>query len=453
MNIDAENANVRAALVNSGKYSIPEADAKLAAAMISIVIGPAVVSTVAGQAAFLTAVATASRCFGRVGIAGELDVPLVVPLPIVSLTLGEAAKRLGATETGELETGRRIAIGDDVPVTPLWDVQAFWDGWVVGVTARYRRQCIGRSNFALSGIAAGSLAVGQAFLAEQGDQRAGRMTQCLSLWLPDVAPADATNPSLDDISLPRALWLVGIGNLGQAYLWSLFALPYADPSSVMLFLQDDDLVTSTNWGTSLLVERGRYDVLKTKVAEEWADRRKFQVRRIDRRLDKTCRRRDSEPGLALSGLDRMPPRRLLGLPGFDHVIDCGLGATYSSYQDIRMNVFDRQHDPAQHFDGVEDQTEQIAKSLRELHAYKELTRALDDGGCGAALLSEKGVAVPFVSAFAGALAVTQAIRIASNEAPYRGLRVTSGDLKTLKLVAGDRPRRPTIETTASSPAS
>jgi hypothetical protein len=53
--------------------------------------------------------------------------------------------------------------------------------------------------------------------------------------------------------------------------------------------------------------------LKTKIAEEWAEARKFRVRRIDRRLDKHLRRTDQEPLLALAGLDRMPPRRLLGV--------------------------------------------------------------------------------------------------------------------------------------------
>jgi len=53
----------------------------------------------------------------------------------------------------------------------------------------------------------------------------------------------------------------------------------------MLFLQDDQIVGRENWGTFVLVQRGRYNLLKTRLAEEWATARGFQVRRIDRRLD------------------------------------------------------------------------------------------------------------------------------------------------------------------------
>ena len=65
-----------------------------------------------------------------------------------------------------------------------------------------------------------------------------------------------------------------------------------------------------NPGTSVLVERGRYGMLKTRIAEDWAMRRGFQVRRVYRRLDANLFRTPIEPGIALAGLDRMPARRL-----------------------------------------------------------------------------------------------------------------------------------------------
>lgn len=231
----------------------------------------------------------------------------------------------------------------------------------------------GRSDCTLAGIAAGAFGVGQAFLAEQGNPRAMRVEQRFSLWTPHEPLGSGANPEFGRLSLPGSLWLIGLGNMGQAFLWSLFMLPYDDPRQVLLFLQDDDLVDRENWGTSVLVQRGRYDVLKTKVAEEWADRRGFRVRRIDRRLDESLRRDPKEPGIALSGLDRMPPRRLLGGANFEYVIDAGLGTTTASYQNLRVNVFDRTADPAKHFDGVDDRDEETAASLLRLPAYKELT--------------------------------------------------------------------------------
>lgn len=195
------------------------------------------------------------------------------------------------------------------------------------------------------------------------------------------------------------------------------------------------------WGTSILVRRGRYGDLKTRAAEQWATRRKFLVRRIDRRLDAELRRQPTEPVIALAGLDRMPARRLLGHPGFEYVIDAGLGATATDYQRFRINVFDRNHDPAKHFEGVEDRTEEAIRELLELPAYKELARTHKTGACGAATLAEKSVAVPFVSAFVGAVVVTQAIRYVSGEAPYATLTGDLCDVRTIRATLGSKPAR------------
>ena len=100
------------------------------------------------------------------------------------------------------------------------------------------------------------------------------------------------------------------------------------------------------------------------------------------------------------------------------MIDAGLGATFSDYQRFRINVFDSASNPTDHFRGVEDRTAQAVEELMQLPSYQELSRARADNGCGAAMLAERSVAVPFVSALAGALAVTQAIRIASGEAHH-----------------------------------
>ena len=84
---------------------------------------------------------------------------------------------------------------------------------------------------ALAPMLAAALAVNEAFLYVSGHAGvAGRRTVGLSLW--DPAPAcdwlgDAvTEPALS--LLPARLWLIGLGHLGQAYLWALGLLPFAD---------------------------------------------------------------------------------------------------------------------------------------------------------------------------------------------------------------------------------
>lgn len=303
---------------------------------------------------------------------------------------------------------------------------------------------VGRGDCTLAGIAAAGVAVGQAFLAEQGDVRAGRAVQHLSLWEPD-APQPVVGPPLGECSFPLELWLVGLGNLGQAYLWSLATLPFRRSGEVLLFLQDDDTIKKENWGTSVLAERGRYGLLKTRLAEEWAERRGFRVQRVDRRMDQHLRRAILEPAMALAGLDKMPPRRLLGIPGFEYVIDAGLGATVADYRSIRVSGFGPGEDPAQRFAGVDDHADETRDELRKLPAYLEVEGTLEHGSCGAATLAGQPVVVPFVSAVAGALVVAQAVRVASGEAFQATLTADVGDLGTVRAVRGSAATRLTLK--------
>lgn len=449
--IDSERSRIRAALVNSGRYTIPQADQKLAASKLSVFLADQAASTPAGQAAFLTSAVTAARCFGEVSVHGRPDCPLLLPLPLGARSLADAATALGAKGIADPSPSRSVFIGPASDMNAK-AVQAYWNGWTAGIAPGRNPSPLGRGDCVLAGVAAGALAVGQAFLAEQGDPRAGRTTQRFSLWHPDLGQPGAHDPGpeLKDCYLPLELWLIGLGNLGQAYLWSLAMLPYPQPQRVLLFLQDDDLVRKENWGTSILVPRGRYGRLKTRVAEEWAEGCGFRARRIDRRLDKHLRRSDREPALALAGLDRMPSRRLLGLPGFEYLIDAGLGATAADYQKLRINVFDSAGDPARHFEGVEDQTMQVVQQLLKLPAYEDFARTNGDGQCGAAMLAERSVAVPFVSAFTGALAIAQTVRIASGHGYHAVLTGDLGDIGSVRTTQWQRPQRVNIATILSS---
>lgn len=450
--IDSETSRIRAALVNSGRHTFSEAEDRLATSRLSVVLGSEAACTPAGQAAFLTATVTSARCFGKVTVHGCLDQPLLFHLPSGAKSLLEAAVLFGAEKTEAPCLNRRLLIGSGLEPGDGWSMQAFWNGWTAGVVPGRSQVAVGRSDCALAGAGAGALAVGQAFLAEQGDLRAGRTAHCISLWAPELGEQGMQQPGpcSRQVHLPTALWLIGLGNLGQSYLWSLTLLPYPRPEDVLVFLQDDQHIGKENWGTSVLVQRGRYGILKTRVAEEWATGRGFQVRRIDRRLDRYLMRSDAEPGIALAGLDSMTARRLLGRRGFEYIIDAGLGARVTDYRKFRINVFDSTRNPADHFQGVEDETAQVAKELMQLPTYQELAQSRGDGGCGAAILAESSVAVPFVSAIVGTLVVTQAIRIASGQAHHVGITGDFGDLRSIRAALGRMPKRITVPNAKSA---
>ena len=403
MALEREIARLSKILVETERISFDEAQARLRRLTLEVVVGGEA-SSPAAHAAVLTAVSVGSRTFvGGLRVEGAVDGRPNTNVPLGAESLAEAASLVGASGF-EGTASRRIVVGmgaagagDGLAVSPWW-----W-GWKAG-TAMNGEVCTVAGENTLAGIAAGAMAVGIAFEAARGRRVA--FDGHVDLW-PTGAGKQA--PSFGEVYLPRALWLVGLGNLGQAYLWALSVLPFRDPAEVSLVLQDRDVVSKENWGTSVLVKDEVYGALKTKVAEDWASRKGFHVRRIDRRLTARDRVEDDDPRLALSGVDKVEARKLMAHVGFDCIVDGGLGRTAKDFDRYRVTVFDRSRRIDEHFAGERDAPR--GRDPVNANAYRWLEAEV--GECGAAEVAGASVAVPYVSAVAGAIAVARTIAIAS----------------------------------------
>jgi hypothetical protein len=364
-----EIARLAKLIVDSEGVGFEEVEAGLRALTLEIVVG-ADATTAAAHAAVLTAVAVGHRSFvGGVRVVGALDQPLNTALPLKGVTLGEAAAKVRAVSF-EGQASKRVSIGtaDD----PEGSTVAAWcDGWRAGTSSQADARWGDASN-PLAGIAAGALAVGVAFEAARGGN--GEVSREVNLW-----DADATEaaPAFSEIFLPGALWLVGLGNLGQAYLWALAALPCEDPKAVELVLQDPDRVSEENWSTSVLVHDETYGALKTRVGEGWAEAKGFTVRRVDRRLRATDRLEDGDPRIALSGVDKIAARRQMAKVGFECIVDAGLGRTAADFDKFRINIFDAGYPIERHFAGMKDAA---VAAVPDEEAYRELEARI--GPCG-----------------------------------------------------------------------
>lgn len=409
MTLTRQLSRVAKLLVDAEGIGFAEAERRLRAMTLEIRVG-AQAANPAGHAAVLTALAVGRRTFlGGVRVIGDLDQPLQSSLsPRASLV--DAVADIGAIGfAGPAAMSIGIGIDPAPDATAAW-----WDGWRAGVSEG-EFAAPGVSNNPLSGVTAGAHAVGAAFNRLRGVRV---LPADIDLW-----PTAEDVPDFSEVFLPSACWLMGLGNLGQAFLWSLAALPYADGAERSVVLQDFDRVSKENWGTSILVSDDRFGELKTKLAEDWAEARGFNVRRVDRALQADLKLADDEPRLALSGFDRVAPRRLLAGAGFDAIIDVGLGRTASDFDRYRVNVFDRHRQIDAHFAGVADAAPK--ESVPDLPAYEQLQSQI--GRCGAAEIGNASIAVPYVSAVAGATAIARAIAITSGQAcsPGEVQRVSS----------------------------
>jgi hypothetical protein len=288
-------------------------------------------------------------------------------------------------------------------------VEAVVRGWS-GAVAQPEAQQSAQDALPLAGVAAGALAVSELFQATLGDVVAGRREVGVSLWNPAV-DWKRVEDAPDVEYLPSALWLLGLGHLGQGYAWSLGFLPYAAQGQLMTYLVDTDSVVKGNLATGLLSLSGDIGRPKARLVSSRLESLGIGTRIVERRFDKNFWPTDTEPRMALAGFDDPAPRRLLGEGRFDHVVDVGLGAGHTEYLDMLIHTFPSQIDPAAAFDDAPPVQRTLPAAYREEVARRiKSGEAEGDAECGVTMAAGITVGAAFVGALAGALAVSDVLR-------------------------------------------
>jgi hypothetical protein len=401
---------VKEALDSGAAESLEAAHALFCSFRLNLVLDPAAASSRLHQAALLTAVNLARRVLlGGVTVTGPLDVPLAVDMPLCA-TLREAVTRLG----GQAAAGAQPEVpvirigGAPSPRGRGFEMRMLWSGWSGGAVPAYSSlQLNDETAMPLAPMLAAAMAVSEAYFHVRGGApTAGRRQAALSLWRPGEADAfaAAAGPVLE--RLPDRLWLLGLGHLGQAYLWALGLLPYPNPHALQLVLQDMDRITPSTESTSVLSDAGLVGQMKTRAMAAWAERRGFRPRIVERYFDDGFQRRDDEPGVVFCGLDNALGRRALDKVGFNLVVEAGLGRGPRDFQSMRIHTL-----PAtQTADELWPVDAGEGEDFTALGAYQKLLKDGRLDQCGLTLLAGKAVGAPFVGAVASALAVSEVLR-------------------------------------------
>ncbi|UXT20398.1 thiamine biosynthesis protein ThiF [Agrobacterium tumefaciens] len=408
---DSLHRLVKHAIDSGAAASVEEARVLFQGYRLAVEVDPAIGSDPVQQATLLTIVALGRRVFlGGVTVSGPLDTPLALAMPF-GRTLAEAVAVLGGTLGDAIEETPTIVIGGSARERRkgfcIRTATAGWRGGILPIHSDL--QPTGRSAMPLAGMLAAGLAVNEAFLSASGNSSAaGRRPLGLSLWRPgpqvDWLEADDSEPPLT--YLPSRLWLIGLGHLGQAYLWGLGLLPYPDPAEVALVLQDIDVVTESTESTSILTEATMVGEKKTRAIAAWAERRGFMTSLQERMFAADFKRQADEPAIALCGLDNGAGRRALDQVGFDLVVEAGLGRGYRDFRTMRLHVLPGRR-PASDIWKQNREGEKV----EDRPAYAKL---MADGvldRCGMTLLAGKAVGAPFVGSIAAALALSEVLRL------------------------------------------
>lgn len=383
------------------------------------------------QLAAITAASIASRCFpGAVGFVlhPSLRDAQCLIWPALGLSISQAlALMVGerALAVTGIEFARTLVVGN-APVKSN-DLRITFDGWIAQVgPASQTGRLQEREYCPLVAILAAALGVSEIFLSFADISiEAGRRAVAMSLWKPGDTSQAALGVPLE--CLPQSLWLLGLGHLGNAYLWALAGLPYPDPKVVKLYLNDFDEVESENIETGLLFTPCDAGTLKTRVCNEWLRQRAFiKTRLIERHFDESFRRREvepREPGLALCGFDSNPARRCLGTAQFLFVAESGLGGTSNNFDTVSLHSLPNPRPPHELWpdlasEDMENRRKEQERLARENPAYK----ALDDDECGRIQLAGKSVAVPFVGAAAASFVLAETLRLLHGGPAYTDIK-------------------------------
>lgn len=411
--LDAESMHRLAKMaLDAGEVASPEEALEIFAGYrLRLHLGDGWAETLAGQACFLTALNTGARAFlGGVEVFGDLRPVLRVPL-FDGRRASEVVGEFGGVVTMDAISSLPTLVLGKAPLgpSPNFCVLLSWDAWCAAVTPTKESQglpCM--ADNPLAGVAAAALGVNEAFLHVRRDlPDAGHRTVGMSLWDP-LAVADwygeaNRGPTLQ--FLPKALWLVGLGHLGQAYAWMLGMLPYHTDERPHVVLQDFDKAAKSNLSTCLLLTAEDLGKRKVRLVAQRLEAAGFTTSLVERPFGPNHQVLGNEPATALLGVDNVAARRDLDSAGFALVVEAGLGSGYRDFHNIRTHSFPGPRKPSAiwtaHAGAVE------AVELND--AYKKLAQERNDL-CGMTQLASRAVATPFVGALAATLVLSEVIR-------------------------------------------
>ncbi|AUW47156.1 ThiF family adenylyltransferase [Rhizobium leguminosarum] len=409
---------------------------------VTIIVGEEIATSRAHQAALLTMVNAGRRSLlGGVHVVGMSDAPLLIELPAIGSSLSEAVASLGGTLAEDPSEASPIIIlgsADLTLVTEALAIVATFDGWRGGVGPVEECARLAEPPVAiLAATLAGALAISEVFQNLRGYVPACRRTVGMSLWDPASQDWQVDDGAPAIQVMPNRLWLMGLGHLGQAYLWVLALFDFENPVDVDITLQDFDKLTESNDSTSMLTTLDRVGHYKTRVMAEWLEARGFKTRIVERKFDGDLRLTPQDPQVGLCGVDNLEARAALDEAGFKLVVEAGLGAGPDEYVAARVHTFPASVTSRGKWGGLERD-----RALGDGQAYDNLLETGAVDACGLVQLATRTVGAPFVGLLAACLVIAELVRRLHGGSEIEVIDLSLKTPHQRMVVASARPIQP-----------
>ncbi|HTD24066.1 MAG TPA: hypothetical protein VK738_15520 [Terriglobales bacterium] len=204
------------------------------------------------------------------------------------------------------------------------------------------------------------------------------------------------------------LTLIGLGQLGQAYLSLLYFL-HRDLEKPALFLIDKDQFEPPNRYTQILLSGDDWrDKRKAEYIKAWAKSAGFPCEANTVTINWGWRIPVDAPGIALLGLDSLDVRRMCASAGFDWLIEAGVGTSLAKPR-VTWHSFPPDATVARRLFDVPERTEEAVENARYVVALKK-----SPGNCGWVSFKNIKATAPSLGLVAAAYAFSELLLARKN---------------------------------------
>jgi molybdopterin/thiamine biosynthesis adenylyltransferase len=420
------------ALAELHNTDLPEANKMINNSKVWLIASNSIILSLTEQIAYITAVNIANRVFrGGVNCILPEDVPNLLVLKAVSFEdLVIQYGGLLATDTPD-KNEVKLLFGFECYDENCLEVVA--EGWRGGVNLfnQQRVTFTKKDNpISLGPVAAGSLACYFAFCKIFKLTGSDLLINTgVSLWNINSGTEwhKDSNDGPRNINMPRKIWALGLGHLGQAYLWTLGLMPFTNPSNVLFLLQDDDTVENENIGSQVLCSDSNIGFPKTRACLKFLEDLNFRTQIIEKRflLGNFEEKWLKEFPFLLNGVDNAETRRNINKNYLKLFLDGatnGSSSLFDSFTIKNVTYIEKEADilwPLAEPDEIV-----LHKNLYE--------RYNKENKCG--ILTNIGVSVPFVGLFGATLVIGELIRSMNHGTIYSIVSLRMSDLSSVVAV-------------------
>jgi len=382
---------MKLALDDGSASSAEEAEQRFRSFHVQIVVGRDVATSRALQAALVTLLNAAPRTFlGEVTVIGQLDFDFDIGWQR-GLSTRRVVEYYGAQCHSSQLDRPRIFVGqqegDGVSHSFALHLACTATGFMLSPD---ELEATPRSALVPAGVAAAGAALSECF-QHHYFRRPWAGLRFVQFDLPGAGRCIGR--------LPKSILAIGLGHLGQAFLWTVGLDVDGNTTLPLLTLQDYDRITPASLSTGLLAQREGIGKLKVDVVADAMEQLAFHCERLPFRMDLTEALQDTSD-VCLVAVDSLGFRRQLDKLTGPSIVEGGIGDGVDGFTKLQLHLLPGSRKAADIWAGADPRATRPVSIVAP--AYQELLRKTGDE-CGITQLAGRSIATPFVGAFGGAL--------------------------------------------------